>query len=181
MQQSNGSAAAAVTLSSTAPLQQQQPQQQQTASPPLLPSVLIKDLRPSLSTNFSVTFIVLEKGAPTRVGEGLMCVALVADASASVHLQLLGNECEVLQPGDIVRLTGGLFSFHKLNLVLRTGKKGTLEKIGEFTMVFSETINMSKIQWVPDPMNPKAWNPVGLNHGPGGGPLSNSRGGTYHQ
>ncbi len=110
-----------------------------------------------------------------------MCVALVADASASVHLQLLGNECEAFQPGDIVRLTGGLFSFHKLNLVLRTGKKGTLEKIGEFTMVFSETINMSKIQWVPDPMNPKAWNPVGLNHGPGGGPLSNSRGGTYHQ
>lgn len=110
-----------------------------------------------------------------------MCVALVADGSASVHLQLLGNECEAFQPGDIVRLTGGLFSFHKSNLVLRTGKKGTLEKIGEFTMVFSETINMSKIQWVPDPMNPKAWNPVGLNHGPGGGPLSNSRGGTYHQ
>ncbi|CAM6016842.1 unnamed protein product [Sphagnum balticum] len=176
MQLPNGSQAAAAAVSSSPTSPQQQ---QQTASSPALPPLLIKDLRPSLSTNFSVTFIVLEKGSPTRVGEGLMCVALVADASASVHLQLLGNECEAFQPGDIVRLSGGLFSFHKLNLVLRAGKKGTLEKIGEFTMVFSENINMSKIQWVPDPANPKVWNPVGLNQGPGG-PLSNSRG-TYHQ
>ncbi|KAH8939366.1 hypothetical protein BDL97_15G034000 [Sphagnum fallax] len=104
MQQPNGSQAAAAAAVSSSPASPQQ--QQQTASSPALPSLLIKDLRPSLSTNFSVTFIVLEKGAPTRVGEGLMCVALVADASASVHLQLLGNECEAFQPGDIVCLSG---------------------------------------------------------------------------
>lgn len=108
---------------------------------------------------------MLEKGLPSRIGDAgpLVSVALVADATAAVHLQLWGNECEAFQPGDIVRLSNGVFSFHKSNLVLRAGKKGSLEKIGEFTMVFSESVNMSKLQWVSDPQNPKVWNPVGYN------------------
>lgn len=97
-----------------------------------------------------------------------MSVALVADPTAAVHLQLWGNECDAFLPGDIVRLSNGVFSFHKTNLVLRAGKKGTLEKTGEFTMVFSESVNMSKLQWVADPLNPKVWNPVGFVAGLGG-------------
>jgi len=118
-----------------------------------------------VTTNINLTFIVLEKGPLSRIGEvgPLVSVALVADATAAVHLQLWGNECDAFLPGDIVRLTNGVFSFHKTNLVLRAGKKGQLEKTGEFTMVFSENVNMSKLQWVPDPLNPKVWNPVGFN------------------
>ncbi|CAI5478743.1 unnamed protein product [Closterium sp. Yama58-4] len=76
-------------------------------------------------------------------------------------MQLWGAEVDALQPGDIVRLTSGIFSFHKSNLVLRAGKKGALEKIGEFTMVFVEAPNMSRLQWAPDPANPKHWVPRG--------------------
>lgn len=139
----------------------------------------IKDLRPSVTTNINLTFIVLEKGPLSRIGEAgpLVSVALVADATAAVHLQLWGPECDAFQPGDIVRLTNGVFSFHKTNLVLRAGKKGTLEKTGEFTMVFSENVNMSKLQWVADPVNAKQWNPVGLgNQYHHGALLGNPRG-----
>lgn len=124
-----------------------------------------QDLRPSAAANLNLTFIVLEKGALSRIGEAgpVVSVALVADATAAVHLQLWGQECEFFNPGDIVRLTNGVFSFHKTNLVLRAGKKGSLEKMGEFTMVFSENVNMSKLQWLQDPSNPKVWNPVGYN------------------
>lgn len=47
----------------------------------------IKDLRPSVTTNINLTFIVLEKGPLSRIGEAgpLVSVALVADATAAVH------------------------------------------------------------------------------------------------
>lgn len=147
----------------------------------------IKDLRPSVTTSINLTFIVLEKGPLSRIGEAgpLVSVALVADATAAVHLQLWGPECDAFQPGDIVRLMNGVFSFHKNNLVLRAGKKGALEKTGEFTMAFSENVNMSKLQWVPDPINPKLWNPVGFNpHAPQGnqfhGALLGNPRGPFH-
>lgn len=149
---------------------------QQQVAPPTQAPLQIKDLRPSVTTNINLTFIVLEKGPLSRIGEAgpLVSVALVADATAAVHLQLWGNECDAFLPGDIIRLTNGVFSFHKTNLVLRAGKKGQLEKTGEFTMVFSENVNMSKLQWVADPLNPKVWNPVGFN--PNGAPQGNQ----YH-
>ncbi|CAI5487358.1 unnamed protein product [Closterium sp. Naga37s-1] len=98
-------------------------------------------------------------GPAVRVSEAgaVVCTALVADGTAAVHMQLWGAEVDALQPGDIVRLTSGIFSFHKSNLVLRAGKKGALEKIGEFTMLFVEAPNMSRLQWAPDPANPKHW------------------------
>ncbi|KAJ7533195.1 hypothetical protein O6H91_13G037100 [Diphasiastrum complanatum] len=89
-----------------------------------------------------------------------MSVATVADASAAVNFQLWGSECDAFQPGDIVRLTNGIFSFHKTNLVLRAGKKGLIEKVGEFSMVFVEAPNLSLLQWVQDPADPKVWIPL---------------------
>jgi hypothetical protein len=47
-----------------------------------------------------VTFIVLEKEAPTQVGEALMCSVLVPHASAKLQ-----NDREAFQPGDMIRLT----------------------------------------------------------------------------
>ncbi|XP_002991107.2 SOSS complex subunit B homolog [Selaginella moellendorffii] len=121
----------------------------------------VRDLRPSVGNNINTTFIILEKYNASRSDGGiLMCIALVADSTASVHLQMWGAECDAFQPSDIVRLTNGIFSFHKANLVLRAGKKGLLEKIGEFSMVFVEIPNMSTMQWVQDPANPKGWIPL---------------------
>jgi hypothetical protein len=49
-----------------------------------------------------------------------------------------------------VRLTtSGGFSYHNRGkaLVLRAGRRGRAEKVGELTMLFVETPNMSEVQW----------------------------------
>ncbi|KAK9828487.1 hypothetical protein WJX72_000261 [[Myrmecia] bisecta] len=116
------------------------------------------DLRPSLQA-VNVQFIVLEKEPPVivrktekgHVVDVPVCTALVADPTAAVHLQLWGaEEVEAFQPSDIVRLTGGLFVTDKKAIQLRSGRKGVLEKIGEFDMIFTEQPNMSTIKWVHD-------------------------------
>eukprot|EP01018_Ginkgo_biloba_P032959 Gb_34321 [translate_table: standard] len=118
--------------------------------------ISIKDLCPAATNTVNTEFIMLEKGK-TMKGDGAekTCLSLVADPSAAVHFQLWGNECDAFQPGDIIRLTNGIFSYHKANLVLRAGKKGKTLKIGEFTMVFVESPNMSELRWVRDPSDQK--------------------------
>ncbi|KAJ8506862.1 hypothetical protein OPV22_007748 [Ensete ventricosum] len=117
--------------------------------------VHLKDIVPAATNTVNTQFIVLEKGSIARDGKEMTCLALVADETASVHFQMWGSECEAFEPGDILRLSNGIFSFHKNSLVLRAGKKGNAEKVGEFTMLFVETPNMSEIRWARDPCNPK--------------------------
>ncbi|CAO1941581.1 unnamed protein product [Urochloa humidicola] len=133
-------------------------------------TVKLKDLVPAATNTVNTTFIVLDKAAPAsrlhhlnphanaqaRGGEEVTCLALVADETAAVHFLLWGGECGAFEPGDIVRLTGGIFSYHRGNaLVLRAGRRGRAEKVGEFTMLFVETPNMSEIQWGRDPDDPR--------------------------
>ncbi|KAF8664488.1 hypothetical protein HU200_054665 [Digitaria exilis] len=135
-------------------------------------TVKLKELVPAAINTVNTTFIVLDKAAPTarpphahahaqsqsqaRGGEEMTCLALVADETAAAHFLLWGGECGAFEPGDIVRLTGGIFSYHRGNaLVLRAGRRGRAEKVGEFTMLFVETPNMSEIQWGRDPDDPK--------------------------
>ncbi|KAG9457523.1 hypothetical protein H6P81_002031 [Aristolochia fimbriata] len=115
----------------------------------------LKDLVPAATNTINTLFILLDKGSTTKEGQGRTCLALVADETASVHFQLWGNECDAFQAGDIINLSNGIFSYHRGNLVLRAGKKGKAEKVGEFTKLFVETPNMSEIKWGPDPTNPK--------------------------
>jgi hypothetical protein len=142
--------------------------------------VKLKDLVPAATNSVNTTFIVLDKAAPTarphhhthphphagqvqaqaqaqaRGGEEVTCLALVADETAAAHFLLWGGECGAFEPGDVVRLTGGIFSYHRGNaLVLRAGRRGRAEKVGEFTMLFVETPNMSEIQWGRDPGDPR--------------------------
>ncbi|KAJ6999315.1 hypothetical protein NC653_010108 [Populus alba x Populus x berolinensis] len=63
------------------------------------------------------------------------CLALVADETASVHFQFWGDECDAFEPGDIICLANGIFSYNRNNnLVLRAGRRGAIKKVGEFTM-----------------------------------------------
>jgi hypothetical protein len=138
--------------------------------------VKLKDLVPAATNTVNTTFIVLDKAAPTarphhhphsqphagqvqaqaRGGEEVTCLALVADETAAAHFLLWGGECGAFEPGDVVRLTGGIFSYHRGNaLVLRAGRRGRAEKVSEFTMLFVETPNMSEIQWGRDPGDPR--------------------------
>ncbi|KAL4342821.1 hypothetical protein AHAS_Ahas11G0016700 [Arachis hypogaea] len=114
---------------------------------------LLKDIVPSAQNNINTKFIVLEKGNATLEGQNKLCMALVADETAAVHVQLWGDECNAFEGGDIIQLTNGIFSYQRNHLVLRSGKRGKMEKVGEFTMAYVETPNMSEIHWIPDPMN----------------------------
>lgn len=113
----------------------------------------LKEIVPSAQNNINTQFIVLDKGR-IQGSQNKICLALVADETASVHFQLWNEECDVFQPGDILRLSNGIFSYDRSkNMVLRAGHRGKVEKTGEFTMVFVESPNMSEILWVPDPNN----------------------------
>ncbi|XP_078152208.1 nucleic acid-binding, OB-fold-like protein [Carex rostrata] len=116
----------------------------------------LKDLTPAASNTINTKFILVEKGRITEDGKEKTktCIALVADETASVQFQMWGGECEAFQPGDIIRINKGIFSRHRNKLVLRAGKKGAVEKVGEFTMVFVETPNMSEMRFVPDANHP---------------------------
>eukprot|EP00192_Tetraselmis_astigmatica_P025454 CAMPEP_0117687178 /NCGR_PEP_ID=MMETSP0804-20121206/22971_1 /TAXON_ID=1074897 /ORGANISM="Tetraselmis astigmatica, Strain CCMP880" /LENGTH=132 /DNA_ID=CAMNT_0005499173 /DNA_START=149 /DNA_END=544 /DNA_ORIENTATION=- len=131
-----------------------------SGQPPQRPggtSLKIADLRPSTKPIQAVKFIVLEKG-PVQVIHATdeaknqveipICTALVADETACCHFQLNGAaEVDYVNAGDIVRLTQGMFTFYKNSLMLKAGRRGLLERVGEFTMVFSEAVNVSLLTW----------------------------------
>ena len=115
----------------------------------------LKEIAPVAANNINTKFILLEKGKKTMEGNMVTCVTLVVDDTASVHFQLWGDECDTFQSGDIILLMNDIFSYNRNNLVLRAGKRGQIEKVGEFTMAYVETPNMSEIKWIPDPKNSK--------------------------
>ncbi|MBA0862370.1 hypothetical protein Goshw_007676, partial [Gossypium schwendimanii] len=115
--------------------------------------VPLEAIVPAAQNNINTQFILLEKGKITWDGQNKMCLGLVADKTAAVHLQLWGEECEAFEAGDIIRMENGIFSYNKNNLVLRAGRRGKVEKVGDFTMEFVETPNLSEVKWVPDPNN----------------------------
>ncbi|CAL1393801.1 unnamed protein product [Linum trigynum] len=121
----------------------------------------LKDIIPAAQNNINTTFILLEKSRVKKNrGESRSCMALVADETAAVHFELWGEDCDAFEEGDIVRLEKGIFSnsgdYNKM-MVLKAGRRGSIKKIGEFTMAFVEMPNMSEIQWVVDPNNPKKY------------------------
>ncbi|XP_057964015.1 uncharacterized protein LOC131155104 [Malania oleifera] len=120
--------------------------------------VLLKDIVPAAQNNINAEFILLDKGRITLEGQQhKTCLALVADETAAVHFQFWGAECDAFEPGDVISLANGIFSYNRNNLVLRAGKRGTVEKVAEFTKAFVETPNMSEISWVPHPTNPRQY------------------------
>lgn len=119
--------------------------------------ILLKDIVPAPQNNIDTKFILLDKGNTTLEGQNKVCLALVADETAAAHFQLWGDECDAFNSGDIICLSNGIFSYTRGNLILRAGRRGKLEKIGEFTMSYVETPNMSEIRWIPDPTNSKKY------------------------
>lgn len=114
----------------------------------------LKDIVPAAQNSINTCIVLLEKGKMIyeNGGQNKTCLALVADETASVHFQLWNEECDAFQTGDILHLSKGIFSYNSGNLlVLRAGKRGTIEKVGEFAMEFVESPNMSEILWVADP------------------------------
>uniref|UniRef100_A0A8C9L3K3 OB domain-containing protein n=1 Tax=Serinus canaria TaxID=9135 RepID=A0A8C9L3K3_SERCA len=67
-----------------------------------------------------------------------------ADKTGSINISVWDDVGNLIQPGDIIRLTKGYASVFKGCLTLYTGRGGDLQKIGEFCMVYSEVPNFSE-------------------------------------
>ncbi|XP_054754248.1 SOSS complex subunit B1-A-like [Lytechinus pictus] len=105
---------------------------------------LIKDLRPGLK-NLQITFIVLDIERPTKTKDGHEVRSCkVADKTGSINMSLWDELGEIIQSGDIIRLTKGYSSMYRNHLTLYSGQAGKLQKVGEYCMIFSETPNMSE-------------------------------------
>ncbi|XP_020234999.2 SOSS complex subunit B homolog, partial [Cajanus cajan] len=117
----------------------------------------LKNIVPAAQNNIDTKFILLDKGKTIVEGHNKMCLAFVADETTTVHFQFWGDECDAFDSGDIICLTNGIFSYQHRNLVLRAGKRGKLVKVGEFTMAYVETPNMSEIHWILNPNNSKKY------------------------
>ncbi|KAF3612904.1 putative SOSS complex subunit B -like protein isoform X2 [Capsicum annuum] len=130
----------------------------------------LKDIVPAAENNINTKFIVLEKGriALSQKNKGRTgveeqqktCLALVADETAAVQFQMWGDECDAFEPGDIIRLENGIFSYLNKKHVLRAGWRGKAEKMGEFTMAYVEKPNMSELPWTSDPKTEKFFLPT---------------------
>jgi len=73
----------------------------------------VVDLRPGHAPQVNAQVILLEKGPMREISSDRQPVslALCADHTAAVGLQLWGEEVAAFQPGDVLRLTGGMFNF----------------------------------------------------------------------
>ncbi|XP_077997426.1 SOSS complex subunit B2-like [Glandiceps talaboti] len=110
---------------------------------PDIPYTFIKDIRPS-QKNLNVIFIMLDIGRPTTTKDGHEVRSCkVADKTGSINISIWDSVGDLIQPGDIIRLTRGYASMWKGCLTLYTGRGGELHRIGDFCMVFSEVPNMS--------------------------------------
>ncbi|XP_077153666.1 SOSS complex subunit B1 [Ranitomeya variabilis] len=104
----------------------------------------VKDVKPGLK-NLNVIFIVLETGRVTKTKDGHeVRTCKVADKTGSINISVWDDVGNLIQPGDIIRLTKGYASVFKGCLTLYTGRGGELQKIGEFCMVYSELPNFSE-------------------------------------
>ncbi|ERE91726.1 SOSS complex subunit B1-like protein [Cricetulus griseus] len=112
----------------------------------------VKDIKPGLK-NLNLIFIVLEtdrlaRGAAGRVTKTKdgheVRTCKVADKTGSINISVWDDVGNLIQPGDIIRLTKGYASVFKGCLTLYTGRGGDLQKIGEFCMVYSEVPNFSE-------------------------------------
>uniref|UniRef100_A0A670HUN8 Single-stranded DNA binding protein Ssb-like OB fold domain-containing protein n=1 Tax=Podarcis muralis TaxID=64176 RepID=A0A670HUN8_PODMU len=109
-----------------------------------LHETLVKDIKPGLK-NLNLIFIVLETGRVTKTKDGHeVRTCKVADKTGSINISVWDDVGNLIQPGDIIRLTKGYASVFKGCLTLYTGRGGDLQKVGEFCMVYSEVPNFSE-------------------------------------
>lgn len=116
--------------------------------------VYIKDLHVGMK-NLTLTCIVLEVGQPVALKENReVRTVKVADATACINLAVWDDTGHYVNASDILRLTKVYATLWRNSLTLYTAKTGTIEKIGEFCMVFNDQLNMSEIVQPPPPTNP---------------------------
>lgn len=120
----------------------------------------IQDFKPNNIVNS--IFIVLEKNQPVKTKEHMIHHFLISDETGCIQLSLWDEFGEGVQLGDILFIKNGRCTLWTNNLELQKGRKGVIQKIGEFTMQFNETKNISNFEWIEDPPNSKKYIIKGL-------------------
>lgn len=121
-------------------MQQQQQQQGKIGG-----TTRIGELRPGMH-GLRCEFIVVERlpSRPTNDGTTIHSF-LVADATGSIVFNIWGVPGAGIEPADIMVLHDGYAAFFREQLTLYMGKRGRLERVGRFAMLFAETPNMSHV------------------------------------
>lgn len=124
-------------------------------------TIYIKDIHVGMK-NLTLTCIVLEVSPPTMLKENReVRTVKVADQTACINLAVWDDLGHCINASDILRLNKAYATLYRNALTLYTAKAGSVEKIGEFTMVFNDQLNMSEIV-IQAPLPP-------LNNPPNGG------------
>lgn len=121
----------------------------------------IGNLRPFMK-NLSLQCIVIQSGDDikfTKDGHEIYSF-VVADNTGAIELLLWDEIGRCINVGDILRFSLAYVTLYKDMLRLYVSKFGTVKKVSEFNMIFSETPNMSMIKWTPDPKNPQSMMPL---------------------
>ncbi|KAI8812539.1 hypothetical protein BJ742DRAFT_792808 [Cladochytrium replicatum] len=130
----------------------------------------LRDVRPGVN-GLAVNVIILDKRSECRTTKQGVEVWTVwaADESGSISCAVYGEVGARLKPGDIIRATGVKAVLHKDALSLSISAEGPrdhdgiiprkdtnhkVRKVGEDTLVFSETPNYSHGYWQKDPQDP---------------------------
>lgn len=113
----------------------------------------LKDLSPALcekECNVKAV-IVMESNAKDEANTSPNATLLVGDETACMSLVLQKTLAVHVRPGDILQLQQTQVVMKNSRIYLWGGK---VERVGEFAMLFKETLNVSTITWVKDPTNP---------------------------
>ncbi len=122
-------------------------------------TVFIKDIHVGMK-NLTLTCIVLEVGPPVALKENReVRTVKVADPTACINLAVWDDAGHYINASDILRLTKVYATLWRNSLTLYTSKAGTVEKIGEFCMLFNDQLNMSEIVQQPPPSSQPPNNP----------------------
>jgi len=104
----------------------------------------IKDIANG-AKDLNIVFIVLDIGNVTVTKDSNRVRSCkVADKTGSINVSIWGDAGDVLQTGDICRLTKGYAKSWKGQLTLYSSARGFIHKIGEFCMQFSESPFLSE-------------------------------------
>jgi hypothetical protein len=112
----------------------------------------VKDLSPVFcEKECNLKVIVMESNAKDEANSGNNSTLLVGDETGCVSLVLRKSLAVHLRLGDIIQIVQTQLVMKNNRIYLWGGK---IECLGEFSMLFKESVNMSNITWVKDPQNP---------------------------
>ncbi|KAG2385947.1 hypothetical protein C9374_003096 [Naegleria lovaniensis] len=120
----------------------------------------IADLKPMMN-DFTITFIVLERQNTIKTKDNHHITNfLVADETAFITLSLWNHKADYINGGDIIKIVGAQTQLWQKNCInLTSARNATITRVGEFSMIFNETKNMSAFEWEENPPGSKKWYP----------------------